>query len=573
MRSFTRFSPWAATILLVVNAGPPLGAEAPPAPSSGEQPEPGIPVTSEAVKRACGSCHQADAQGCLTRISYRRTTPEGWEETVKRMATLNGASLEATQAKEIVRYLASAQGLAPEEVQPGAFELERRMVEYQLADKDTQKTCSACHSIGRAMLQRRTKEEWDLLVAMHRGYYPLVDFQAFRNLQPPPDEPGPDGKPPDRRHPVEKALAYLKATYPLRTPEWSAWSANRRPARLAGRWALSGYEPGRGPVFGEMTIAAKPGSEDELTTEARYTYARGGASVSRRGQAIVYTDFEWRGRSSATTDAGDSLREVMFIERGGRKVSGRWFTGAYDETGLDVNLQRIGGDPLVLGVSPSAVRTGTSTTVHVYGTGFPSGIAPADVDFGPGVRVRRLTPEPGSLALELEVTADAPVGARDVLVNGTVGSTAVVVFAKVDGLKVTPKAGLARVGGIQFQKRFQQFEARAYSNGPDGKPDTKDDLDLGTVEVAWSLEEFTATFGDDDINWAGKLDAHGLFTPAEDGPNPKRRGNRNNVGDLWVVATLPRDSSLQPSSPLRARGHLIVTVPLYVRWDQPEVLP
>ena len=129
------------------------------------------------------------------------------------------------------------------------------------------------------------------------------------------------------------------------------------------------------------------------------------------------------------------------------------------------------------------------------------------------------------------------------------------------------------MGGIRFPKRPEQFEARAYSHGADGKPDTKDDLDLGAVDASWSLEEFTATFGDDDTKWVGSIDAGGLFTPAEDGPNPKRSGDRNNVGDVWVVATLPADSPWPLGAALRARAHLIVTVPLYMRWDQPEVAP
>ena len=48
--------------------------------------------------------------------------------------------------------------------------------------------------------QRRTKEEWELLLAMHRGYYPLVDFQAFRRGGPPPPTAArTDGRPPDNR--------------------------------------------------------------------------------------------------------------------------------------------------------------------------------------------------------------------------------------------------------------------------------------------------------------------------------------------------------------------------------------
>jgi quinohemoprotein amine dehydrogenase len=553
--------PWAVAALL--GGGAVLAQDA----------EPGIPITNEAVKTACATCHQADDKGCLSRVSFRRTTPEGWQETVKRMATLNGAPLDPAQAREVVRYLANELGLAPEEARPAAFEVERRFVEYHYADRETDRVCSACHSVGRALLQRRTKGEWDLLVAMHRGYYPLADFQVFRGLRPPPTEPGPDGKPPDRRYPVDKALDHLKTAFPLQTPEWSAWAANRRPARLAGRWALSGYEPGRGPVFGEVKVTAQDRAPDEFTTETRYTYARSGAKVSRHGEGIVYTGFQWRGRSSSAASEEDSLREVMWVERDGKKLSGRWFKGAYDEIGLDVNLQRLAGDALVLGVVPSAVRAGARSVVRIYGEGFPPALGPADVDFGRGVRVASVTPAEGALRVEVEVAPDAPMGARDVFVGGTFAPRAAVVFNTVDALKVSPAAGLARIGGIQFPKRLQQFEATAFSNGPDGKPDTADDLDLGPVDVAWALEEFTAIFGDDDLRWTGRLDGGGLFTPAEDGPNPKRSGSRNNTGDLWVVATLGRDSPLQPKSSLRARAHLLVTVPLYVRWDQPEVMP
>ena len=56
----------------------------------------------------------------------------------------------------------------------------------------------------------------------------------------------------------------------------------------------------------------------------------------------------------------------------------------------------------------------------------------------------------------------------------------------------------------------------------------------------------------------------GVFTPAVDGPNPKRSGNRNNVGDVWVVAEYRAAGATES---LRARAHLVVTVPLYMRWD------
>jgi quinohemoprotein amine dehydrogenase len=72
----------------------------------------------------------------------------------------------------------------------------------------------------------------------------------------------------------------------------------------------------------------------------------------------------------------------------------------------------------------------------------------------------------------------------------------------------------------------------------------------------------------------GTLDeATGLFTPNIEGPNPKREGERNNVGDVWVVATFfPPEMSAPPKPALRARAHLLVTVPLYMKFD-PTVTP
>ena len=115
---------------------------------------------------------------------------------------------------------------------------------------------------------------------MHRGYYPLVDNQpmnggqGFRRTRPMQTEPGADGRPPDNRHPMDKALEHLAKTLPLTTPEWSAWSAAMQSPKLAGRWAIVGSQAGKGPIFGQVTVTADPGAPDSFTTETRYTVAR-----------------------------------------------------------------------------------------------------------------------------------------------------------------------------------------------------------------------------------------------------------------------------------------------------------
>lgn len=536
-----------------------------------EELDAGIPITSELVRKTCSPCHKVDDKQRLSRISWRRTTPEGWEQTIKRMISLDGLKMEPAEAREILKYLADNLGLAPEEARPAAFEVEKQMIDYKYPDKDTESTCSKCHSMGRVISQRRTKSEWELLVAMHRGYYPLSDFQAFRRTGPPQTEPGPDGRPPDNRHPMEKALENLAQKFPLKTPEWSNWAPNMRAPKLAGRWAFTGYQTGKGPLYGVTTVNPTD-KEDEFTTETRYVRAKTGEVVTRQGKAVLYTGFQWRGRSFAGSNSNGQtgMREVMFVERNQRELSGRWFTGAYDETGIDVTLRRIGNDPLVLGLDSSGLQSGVTREVQIHGANFPANVAPSAIDFGPGVTVHRVvSAAPELLKVELEVAKGAGIGPRDVGVAGFYREGAAVVYDKIDAIKVRPQAGMARVGGINFPKQYQQFEAIAFSNGADGKPDTPDDLNLGPIDVVWSIEEFTATFNDDDKEYAGTLDDKGLFTPNVDGPNPKRRNHADNYGDLWVVASY----KLPDGKVLRARAHLLVTVPLYIRFDQPEVAP
>src|ERR1700721_2378237 len=76
-------------------------------------PEEGIPVTDPLVIAKCGTCHARDQQGNMQRISWERTTPEGWQDALKRMILVNGVSLTPSEARSIVRYLSTDHGLAP----------------------------------------------------------------------------------------------------------------------------------------------------------------------------------------------------------------------------------------------------------------------------------------------------------------------------------------------------------------------------------------------------------------------------------------------------------------------------
>lgn len=589
----------AFTLFTVVAAQAQVSLAPPKDPSpDSEEVSQGIPVTSELVRSKCGACHVADDKNRMSRISYRRTTPEGWQETIKRMAGLINVSLNPTEARDILTYLANNHGLAPEEAKPAQFEVEKRLIDYKYAaDEATGETCIKCHSFGRVLMERRTKNEWELLLSMHRGYYPYVDFQAFRRMQPPQREPGPDGRPPDNRHPMEKVMAHVPNAFPLHTPEWTAWSATMRPPRVEGRWSLSGYQIGKGPVYGTVTITSGSDPAD-FVTEARYTYAFTGESIVRKGRGVVYTGFQWRGRSSAAaapaagsaarpaSAAGASseltgapadptaFREVLSVERDWREMSGRWFTGAYEETGIDVTLRKIGGDPVLSGAWPQMLKRGApAQELRIYGANLPAKVALGDVNLGEHVRVTRLVAStPTVITVQVEVGSQASIGSRDVFLPNASGNAAITVFENVDFIKVGPEWAMARLGGGRFPKGYQQFEAIAYALGTDGKPNTPDDVKLGLVPARWSLEEYTATFDDDDIKFVGTIDSEsGYFTPNVDGPNPDRRGNTNNYGDVWVVAAYAPANAGSDAKTLRARAHLLVTIPIYIKWDQPEV--
>src|SRR5215469_779877 len=91
-----------------------------------------IPVKDATAVSKCGSCHPRDENGNMDRVSWERTTPEGWQDVIKRMVVVQGAQLTPEEARSIVRYLATSHGLAPEEARPVMYDVERRFHEETL---------------------------------------------------------------------------------------------------------------------------------------------------------------------------------------------------------------------------------------------------------------------------------------------------------------------------------------------------------------------------------------------------------------------------------------------------------
>jgi quinohemoprotein amine dehydrogenase len=533
--------------------------------------EPGIPVDDPLVIAKCSGCHQRDAAGNLSRISWERAAPESWQQAIKRMVRLHGVQLQPDEARKIVQYLSDTHGLAPEEAKQGIYYFEKRHLDQEKYPDVVREACVSCHPFGQAMNWRRAAEEWDLLVNMHIGYFPVVEWNSFRGRGR-SETPPPPGT--DTRTPVERAIEQVKKDFPLHTKEWAEWTASRRDSRLAGRWLLSASMPGKGRFVGEMVVEPGAGA-NEWNTKTTLRSIATGQTVVREGKGVLYTGYSWRGRSEGKT-AGDvkSLREVMLVARDQNSMEGRWFWGAYDEHGYDVKLVRADERPMVLLTNVSSLRTGSNGSVTIHGDQFPTGIGVKDIDLGQGITVSKVTRQTATeIQLEVAVDAKARLGLRDVAVRRSVAPGALAVYDTVDYIKTATDTAIARLGGTTHPKGYMQFEAVGFNRGLDGKPNTSDDVRLGPVAVTWSLEEFYAIYGDDDVQFVGTLDDHGSFTPALEGPNPKRKFSRNNYGDVWAVATYrgPDAAATKDGKPLTAKCYLIVTVPQYMRWDQPEV--
>lgn len=545
--------------------------------------EPGIPVTDGMTVEKCGTCHAADDKGNLSRISWSRTTPEGWAQAIKRMVKLNGLQITPEESRHIVRYLSTNHGLAPEEAKPVMYLAEHRTIDETIPGETVRQACAACHAFAQPLSWRRSPTEWKLLQNLHVALYSQAEAQYRRVAT---DEPGPSGPVPIVQKPGvtpiaagEVGMKYITKTAPLHTPEWSAWKPRIQNPRLDGKWLVTASVPGKGRFVGEMNVA--PGaSPEEFKTGIALRSLTDGSTLTRSGNGVIYAGYSWRGKSAPSSApaqlAADSLanptREAVWFSPDRKSAQGRWFWGAYDEFGFDVKLVRADGSPTLAAVSASPIKAGAKgVEVRIIGDSLPAGLTAADIDLGAGIAVKKLvSATPSEVIVSVDAAPDAVAGRHDVSVQGAVLAAALPVYRKVDYLKVTPETGVSRLGGIVIPKGYAQFEAIGFDNGPDGKRGTADDVDLGAIAVDWSMDEFQSVYFDDDKGYVGTLSPAALFTPNVDGPNPERPNNRNNYGDVWVVATAKAEMDPQ-GKPLTARAHLVVTVPAYKRWDQPEI--
>ena len=651
--------------------------------AAAKPPRRGIPVDDPLVHTHCARCHALDDKQHMTRVSFVRKSPEGWSETIKRMGRLYGLQLSPTDAKQVVRSLANSHGLARSEAERGLYESERRVHwSEDHHDQDFKRACAQCHPLGRVLLQQRDNEEWQLLRATHVAMFPLSRGQMGGG--PPDDEPrrggggqgggagggapaGAGGASPggtggaaggggqggrgrggagagagtptteSPNNPTQgvgdRVLAKLAAEQPLFSPAWEVWAKNRREVPLAGTWTVSGHEIGRGDLVGSAEIKRVDADEYEVVWNLAFT---DGTQQTRTGKGLLYAGYSWRGRSQEATPGSPTWREVLLLDEHWQTLKGRLFNGHYDEIGVDVALQRNLGRPRVLALGNAAIEVpAKGHRLDVHGEAFPPTVAAADFFVGDGLAVTAIERRSERhVVLTVDAASGTELGPRSVAFRSEPGSANVMLYDTVDYIRIRPLQGLSRIGGTKNPKQIERFEAYAMHRGKDEKPFTPDDVDLFQVRPRWALAEFKVRENDDDLQYVGSIDpVTAVFTPNVDGPNPARKWQANNVGDVFVTAEITLDvpvrpepkkpavdekkddkktepakpepgqagESTPPTAPAKpvevaktppptppisptppagppareqklfqARGHLIVTVGLYVRWNALE---
>lgn len=611
--------------------------ETPTPESEKKEPRRGIPIRDEVIVKNCGVCHKVDADQQMSRVSFMRKAPEGWELSVKRMIRHHDLRMPPEEARQIVASLSNSHGLARDEAKRALYDAERR-VHWSEADqdKDLRQTCGACHTLGRVFSQQRDVEEWKNLKAMHLAFFPLTDTQAFRGREQEAPQGGrnfdemteaeieaemqrrreaPRG--PDR---ADRILGELSKRQTLFTKEWDEWQVERREVPIEGTWSVVGHATGRGDVRGEVVI--RKVGPDTFETEWRQQ-SNGGAPTTRKGRGLLYAGYSWRGRSELTAggdpDEPKLTKEVLLLSADWQTMEGRIFHGEFAEFGADITLHRQDGIHKILALDGGSVLVpGKDQGFEIFGHSFPEGLSASDFHCGSGVTVTKAEWISSSrVRVRVDVQAGAEQGRRQISFRSNPGPKVLVLYDTIDTLKIEPEEGFSRVGSAKIPKHFERFEAWGMNRGKDDKPGTEDDFRVRVVPSTWSLEEFPSHEGDDDLQFVGVIDpTRGLFTPGTDGPNPARKWLANNIGDVYVVATCtltvpvvppkpkpkpkepetdpkagagsgepkgegekPIEPKVEPPPPVqttptlitkefRARGHLLVTVPIYVFWDR-----
>ncbi|MEW6440259.1 MAG: quinohemoprotein amine dehydrogenase subunit alpha [bacterium] len=509
------------------------------------------------VRVKCSVCHRPDAQGRLEAIEETRKTPEEWRNVVDRMIRLNGAPIKDSEVHPVVKELSQHLILAPVEMAAVAYYnsdensqfRERSSLMKTDTDKRIFQACVRCHAYGKILAHRKTEDQWKENTNLHIGYYPTTVFQ-MREMDWPKEAMD-----------LAKVLAGM---FPVDSPQWKSWMESRSPQDLAGKWKIAGYQPGLGYYEGAYTFKAnsKKG-EDEYLIEREVVY-QNGTTLKQSGEGTLFGEYHLRYALAASQLVG-RVEGVFDLDAAAQGFGGKWWTVVQDTNAYgNEEFYKADGAARIFAVFPQALKAnGAARSLTLVGVNLPAALAAADVAFAdPNVKAKSVKRvDANRITVEVTAAGGAALGPCAVQVKGAACDESLVVYDKLDGIKVFPALGRARIdGGAAYPPQGVQFVARGVSYGRDGKADTDDDMILEPVAARWWLEEEKTREDDDDMKYLQTSIANGLYVPVTTfAPIETRRQSVEGVGLIAVGASYE-----EGAQELKARALLTVTEPDYV---------
>jgi quinohemoprotein amine dehydrogenase alpha subunit len=507
------------------------------------------------VRQKCAACHQPDQQGRLEVLEETRKTPEEWKVVVDRMIRLNDAAIEDSEFHSVVKEVSKYLCLSPGEMAEVAYINSDENSQYREIPKtDLEKriytACVRCHTFAKIASHRMTRNQWIENRNLHLGYVPTVVGQ-MREMDWPKES--------------LELVEPLSELYPNEDPEWTAWMKSRKEQDLTGEWKVSGYQPGLG--YYEGTYTFKPNSdkgEDEYLIEEEIRYENG-EGVKLSGEGTLYSEYHLR--YSLSKDSPSEVIEGVFdLDADAMGFKGKWWKVLQDTNMYgDEEFHKVGGDPNVFALFPKALSTATKgkQKLTLIGIGLPDGITASDIKWSdPNTKVEKVERiDATKLVCTITVNKKTSLGTVTLSVEGASCNEHLTVYDKIDGIKVFPALGRARVScGPAYPPQGVQFVARSVHFGPDGNPDTADDIVLEPVNATWWLEEEKTRENDDDLKYLETSIANGCYTPITTyAPIEERHQRREGVG-LIAVGARYSDGGRE----LKGRSLLAVTEPDFV---------
>ncbi len=507
------------------------------------------------VWQRCSVCHQPDEKGRMEVLEETRKSPEEWKVVVDRMIRLNDTPLEDAEFDPVIKELSKNLCLTPDEMaEVSYFNSDENSQYRETPSGDLEErlfvACVRCHTYGKIKSHRNTLEQWAETRNLHLGYYPTAVMQ-MREM--------------DWAQEFQDLLGPLTQLFPFEDAKWRDWLREREEQDLTGEWQVAGYQPGLGYYEGTYSFVPNPDKgEEEYLIDREVRYANG-TVLKTAGEGTLYSEYHLR-YSLAPTPLMGRVEGVFDLDTTTNGFTGKWWTLVQDSNAFgNEKFYKTDAPSRVFAMFPMALHATAGVTQHLklIGVGLPAQPGAADITFSdPNVRIAAIESAGASaISLSLEFGADAAPGPLQVEVGEIPVELALTVFDRIDGIKIFPALGRARISsGAAYPPQGVQFVARGVWFGPDRKQGTLDDVYLEPLSARWWLEEESTRDDDDDLQYVRAPVINGLYTPVTDyGPIATRFQSREGVGLIAVGAAFAENGR-----ELKDRALLAVTSPDFV---------